>query len=355
MSTSHLIVFSSSRTDHYCSTDSNQNTKHDPLLLSSIGIVVVVFWLFGTVAQAQLPTCLINSGQTLYRVNAANSGVVEVFPGLQDEIIAMAVVPTGVNVTGCEPGDILAFEDKLGGKIWSISPHRGVLELVQVGNLPEGIRVSSIAFAHDRLFGISATSANFREFDPITFGQVGVPVDLQSNGVKIGGMAFDGISTWYLANSGSDKLIRLADPPTSSGWDAIGETGVDFAGHGLEIFNGELWGGLLSVEESTDRVLVGRFNVGTASFQEIWEVDGMPLSGNMGFAAFRSCISADGDGDADGDVDRDDYTVFVDCLEGPAESLGFPGCLCLDLDNDGNVDIRDYANLQILIGDARHE
>ena len=52
-----------------------------------------------------------------------------------------------------------------------------------------------------------------------------------------------------------------------------------------------------------------------------------------------------GDLDADGDVDLDDYSIFVDCMNGPA--VAYPlGCDAADLELDGDVDLADFAVFQ---------
>jgi beta-glucanase (GH16 family) len=62
-----------------------------------------------------------------------------------------------------------------------------------------------------------------------------------------------------------------------------------------------------------------------------------------------------GDFDGDGDVDLDDYTVFADCLGGPAEEPAptppthAVGCLTVfDLDEDSDVDLTDYGTFQLM-------
>jgi len=52
-----------------------------------------------------------------------------------------------------------------------------------------------------------------------------------------------------------------------------------------------------------------------------------------------------GDIDLDGTVIPDDYAMFVDCLTGPGGGMN-PGCGAADLDNDFDVDIRDFAAFQ---------
>jgi hypothetical protein len=74
-----------------------------------------------------------------------------------------------------------------------------------------------------------------------------------------------------------------------------------------------------------------------------------------------------GDGESDGDVDADDWPRFVECLTGPrceetGDGCNLPAwvsapwelpvqhCLMMDLDFDGDVDLRDYAGVQKVFG-----
>jgi len=66
------------------------------------------------------------------------------------------------------------------------------------------------------------------------------------------------------------------------------------------------------------------------------------------------------DADGDGAVTRADYGLLYHCIDLPCESLpcgpGFvagdvdPCCGLSDVDNDGDVDLRDFAELEILLG-----
>jgi hypothetical protein len=49
------------------------------------------------------------------------------------------------------------------------------------------------------------------------------------------------------------------------------------------------------------------------------------------------------DCDASGRVDVGDATAFLNCISGPTTALGSLGCSCADLDNDGDVDLLDFA------------
>ncbi|MHC4090984.1 MAG: Ig-like domain-containing protein, partial [Planctomycetota bacterium] len=70
-----------------------------------------------------------------------------------------------------------------------------------------------------------------------------------------------------------------------------------------------------------------------------WNID------DVGIWAFTA--QAPGDCDADGDVDADDFTALFNCLAGPDGGLMQPSCLCFDLDGSGNVDLADFALIQL--------
>ena len=74
-----------------------------------------------------------------------------------------------------------------------------------------------------------------------------------------------------------------------------------------------------------------------------------------------------GDGDCDGEVNLDDFPRFVECLvgplcdnelggcnppawTGPAAQLPIRHCLMMDLNYDGDVDLRDFVDLQVMLG-----
>ncbi len=54
-----------------------------------------------------------------------------------------------------------------------------------------------------------------------------------------------------------------------------------------------------------------------------------------------------GDCDMDLHVDLDDYATFWYCLDGPGGDPVRPECQCADLDDDGDVDLRDHAEFQV--------
>jgi hypothetical protein len=44
-------------------------------------------------------------------------------------------------------------------------------------------------------------------------------------------------------------------------------------------------------------------------------------------------------------VNVEDYAIFNACLSGPSEAVE-PGCECMDLDLDGDLDLFDFALFQ---------
>ena len=76
--------------------------------------------------------------------------------------------------------------------------------------------------------------------------------------------------------------------------------------------------------------------------------------GNDGLIAYRGC--GEGDMDADGIINADDWALWAPCTAGP-DAPPSPGCdpaafRCADLDDDGDVDLRDFADLQQGFGEG---
>ncbi len=67
--------------------------------------------------------------------------------------------------------------------------------------------------------------------------------------------------------------------------------------------------------------------------------DDLVLTGGFWFPLDR------GDCNSDGGVNLFDYGDWVQCLSGPDGRLP-DGCVCFDLDNDGDVDLFDLAEFQ---------
>jgi len=54
-----------------------------------------------------------------------------------------------------------------------------------------------------------------------------------------------------------------------------------------------------------------------------------------------------GDCDYDGAVGGSDIRSFTDCADGPGSPSAPAECVCTDLDGDDDVDLRDFAELQM--------
>jgi len=71
-----------------------------------------------------------------------------------------------------------------------------------------------------------------------------------------------------------------------------------------------------------------------------------------GLSSERVGLPFDPDVDEDGDVDLDDYAEFVDCLSGPGSvPASVPECLDgFDTEGDGDVDLKDFQAFQLIFG-----
>lgn len=67
----------------------------------------------------------------------------------------------------------------------------------------------------------------------------------------------------------------------------------------------------------------------------------------LSIRAASSVLAADYD--ADGEVDVDDAAKLVGCMSGPDAPAG-PGCSTFDADGDGDIDLLDAGDFQVLFG-----
>ncbi len=68
------------------------------------------------------------------------------------------------------------------------------------------------------------------------------------------------------------------------------------------------------------------------------------------FARTAIAQCAHGDPDGSGTVDLSDYSLFVDCVTGPAGAPVSPGCGPVDFDGDRDVDKADLGAFQGVFG-----
>ena len=73
------------------------------------------------------------------------------------------------------------------------------------------------------------------------------------------------------------------------------------------------------------------------------------LCGRVDMGAFEFGI---GDFECDRDVDLDDYAAWLDCMTGPDGGSSDDGCEAFDFDANGDVDVRDFAGMQVVLGDG---
>ncbi|GJM25033.1 MAG: hypothetical protein DHS20C16_14480 [Phycisphaerae bacterium] len=102
----------------------------------------------------------------------------------------------------------------------------------------------------------------------------------------------------------------------------------------IEWFTVDDGGGQLSSGGSLKlSATVGQPDVGTASG------GGLRLTGGFWFAV------SPGDCDFDGDIDQHDHDDLANCLLGPSGGIA-TDCSCLDVDQSGSVDLKDFALFQ---------
>ncbi|HNO77194.1 MAG TPA: hypothetical protein PKN33_03960 [Phycisphaerae bacterium] len=93
----------------------------------------------------------------------------------------------------------------------------------------------------------------------------------------------------------------------------------------------------------------GEFEIeGTAGQPDAGAMTGgsFALAGGFWSAATQN-VAIPGDCDGDGEVDLDDHADVIACLSGPSAGVN-AGCACFDFDLEGDTDLRDFANLQMV-------
>jgi hypothetical protein len=76
------------------------------------------------------------------------------------------------------------------------------------------------------------------------------------------------------------------------------------------------------------------------------ETAGLDVHGALGNAKV-TILALPGNCDHDLDVDLRDYATLRDCLSGPDSGPPTQECQCADLDEDGDVDLEDFAGFQL--------
>ena len=64
-------------------------------------------------------------------------------------------------------------------------------------------------------------------------------------------------------------------------------------------------------------------------------------------ARWDGCYSPPADFSGDGRLNLNDFGQWVGCMRGPDADL-LPGCNVAEIDGDGDVDVMDFAEMQIL-------
>lgn len=296
-----------------------------------VGTCVLLLVVGTTVMPAHAgPVCLTSRDTTLCRINADGNGLVEVFAGQPGMIVGMTRVPTGIAVAGCVAGDVLAVEGNGGHRVWRVdNASCGTPSLVQVGEYPS-VGLSSIVFAYGRFFGIG-NGGVFREYDPMTFQTIGAPIAVTTTVSGIGGLAFDGGSTWYVISQQTDAFYEFSDPPVAESLQFIGNAGLGFGDNGLEFFGGELWGALGGV--GGGHLYVGTFDLESGVFALVWDAGQVPGGNTTGIVTLPEHSSATGDINCDGEADGLDVAPFVLALTNPAGfATALPDCSLLNAD-----------------------
>ncbi len=80
---------------------------------------------------------------------------------------------------------------------------------------------------------------------------------------------------------------------------------------------------------------------------DLWERTGKSPPVLMAEQTIEVGSFVDGDWNEDGFIDLADYVEFMMCDGGPSEGTGDPECEAFDFDADGDVDLRDFGELQI--------
>ncbi len=99
--------------------------------------------------------------------------------------------------------------------------------------------------------------------------------------------------------------------------------------------------------------LMGNVGQGTSAFVKaphgryFWSVRAIDsVLAASAWSAEGTCSHYPGDTDNDGDVDLTDFAAFQSCFNGPNQTLPAPGCNIVDFDADNDCDLSDFATFQ---------
>ncbi|GDX98217.1 hypothetical protein LBMAG48_06210 [Phycisphaerae bacterium] len=293
---------------------------------------------------------LVSAGTTLYRVSGEQSQTVETYTGQTEQVKAMTVIPPGVAVANCQPGDVIAFSALSNGAVWRVNNARsGAVTLTQIGTIPN-LFVSSAVFTQGKLY-VLAGSVNRWELNTQTFARVPPARALFANVVDgIGGMAVSPSNRWYFL-FGNDSLSYMNDPPTlGTDVQITAAVGVNVDSCGLEWYGTELWAGILTTV--SDELRVGPLNLTTGAFTNVRTVaTGITTSPSVGFVAISPppppCDDIDFNNNTVFPEDADVIDFFNVLAGGPCS----PGNTCNDIDFNNNsvfpedADVIDFFNI----------
>ncbi|HLP86221.1 MAG TPA: hypothetical protein VK157_17850 [Phycisphaerales bacterium] len=297
--------------------------------------------VFASTCAVAEPVCLMNLGNTMFRVNADGAGTLETFTGLSTTPVAMTQVPPGVTMTGAGPGDIIAMDPSSPNTLYKVvNAGAGTPALVRIGACASN--GGSMAIVNGELVTIDAGGL-VKRFDLNTFAQIGTSVDVTPTVTNIGGFAFDGVATWYVQSASPNSLFRFAAPPAANSLTLVGTTPLDIGTCGIEMFDGAAWLGT----KIGANIVIGSWNVQTGVFTTRWQFP-TPISGNCGFVTFAGEVTGCDDIDFNNNSvfpEDQDVIDFFNVLAG----ADCPTCNDIDFNNNSvfpeDQDVIDFFNV----------
>ncbi len=161
----------------------------------------------------------------------------------------------------------------------------------------------------------------------------------------------DSESDPFQISGSAAKYLEITDPADGSHWRAGSSMAVNWNSGNLV--------GDMQVVIAADFYSCGYPDVAIGDGSLTWDIPKWVQPGpalvrlfplDCGFItdSVRVMISSVFDSDSDGDVDYMDLTALVDCISGPAagSDLTEP-CAAVDVDDDGRIDLFDFAAFQV--------